>query len=166
MAVECLRLSFELQNPHLKAGKLKAIWLRGNKAEIVELPRIPVSEISRLLACEIMGERFEPLRPNLANADGMMAKLGEAEKTVLRIKKELARAEEESKKLKSGLLKIMQEAGINKYEGNGLILTVKKGYERQSIDSAKLKEELPEVYGRYLKTTEVAPSLTIKETKP
>lgn len=156
---------FELQNPRLKAGKLKAIWLRGNKAEVVELPRIPSPEIARLLACEAMGERFVPLTPDLSEANDILAKIGDAEKMVLNIKKELDRAEEESKKLKSGLLKIMQGAGVTKYESNGLSITVKKGYTRETVDSAKLKAELPEIYGRYLKTTEVAPSLTIKEKK-
>jgi len=39
---------------------------------------------------------------------------------------------------------------------------VRAGYTRSSIDSARLKEEKPEIYGAYLKESKVKESLIIK----
>lgn len=50
---------FELQNPHLKAGRLYGIWLRGSKHELIEVERKPGGVIIELLRCDTCGEVFK-----------------------------------------------------------------------------------------------------------
>ena len=42
---------FELQNPLLKVDKLFGIWVRGDKHELVVIPRKPDKEVKKLMEC-------------------------------------------------------------------------------------------------------------------
>ena len=87
-------------------------------------------------------------------AQEMINKIIEFEK----YKKEM---EYQEKLLKEGLMEAMKEVGIKKFIVNGLSATIKDGTKRTTIDSKRLKEELPDVYEEYSKTSEVKPSITI-----
>ena len=49
---------FELQNPLLKVDKLFGIWVRGDKHELVVIPRKPDKEVKKLMECEKKGEQY------------------------------------------------------------------------------------------------------------
>lgn len=56
---------FELQNPHLKAGKLYAIWLpkpRYGRPSLVEVERIPTNIVMELIECDKRGGQFVPTK--------------------------------------------------------------------------------------------------------
>ena len=63
--------------------------------------------------------------------------------------------------LKDGLMEAMNKVGITKFIINGLSATIKSGTTRTSVDSKRLKEECPEIYEAYSKTSEVKPSITL-----
>lgn len=63
--------------------------------------------------------------------------------------------------LKEGLMEAMNKVGITKFIINGLSATIKSGTTRTSVDSKRLKEECPEIYEAYSKTSEVKPSITL-----
>lgn len=69
--------------------------------------------------------------------------------------------EYQEKLLKDGLFGAMNELGIKKFIINGLSATIKDESTRTTIDSKRLKEECPEIYEAYSKTTEVKPSLIL-----
>lgn len=69
--------------------------------------------------------------------------------------------EYQEKLLKDGLMKAMQETGIKKFIIDGLSATIKEGSSRTTIDTKRLKEECPEIYETYSKTTEVKSSLIL-----
>ena len=75
-----------------------------------------------------------------------------------KVKKEM---EYQEKLLKDGLMKAMEEVGIKKFIIDGLSATIKDGSIRTTIDSKRLKEECPEIYETYSKTSEVKPSLIL-----
>lgn len=54
---------FELQNPLLKVDKLFGIWVRGDKHELVEIPRKPDKEVKKLMECEKKGEQYLSILP-------------------------------------------------------------------------------------------------------
>lgn len=152
---------FELQNPDLKVKNLAVIWLKDG-AEVIPVERIPSENIKKLLDCEINGTLYRDTLTELVLAEKELKKLADIEGEIIRYESELKKAKAESDKLKTGLLGAMKKANINKYEGKGITLTVRAGYTRSSIDSARLKEEKPEIYGAYLKESKVKESLTIK----
>lgn len=65
------------------------------------------------------------------------------------------------KELKQSLKEVMEEKGIKKFIVNGLCASIKDSTTRTTIDSKKLKEECPDIYKEYSKTTNVASSITL-----
>lgn len=65
------------------------------------------------------------------------------------------------KELKSDLKTVMELKGIKKFIVNGLCATIKDSTTRTTIDSKRLKEECPDIYEEYSKTTNVASSITL-----
>jgi hypothetical protein len=56
----------------------------------------------------------------------------------------------------------MLEKGIKSYEIGGVKYTAVEPYSKVAFDSAKLKEDNPELYKKYSKTSQVKASLQVK----
>ena len=69
--------------------------------------------------------------------------------------------EYQEKLLKDGLMEAMNNLGIKRFIINGLSATIKDGSTRTTIDSKRLKEECPDIYEAYSKTSEVKSSITL-----
>ena len=65
------------------------------------------------------------------------------------------------KELKASLKSAMEQKGIKKFIINGLCANIKDATSRTAIDSKRLKEECPDIYKEYSKTTPVASSITL-----
>lgn len=65
------------------------------------------------------------------------------------------------KELKAGLKEAMEQKGIKKFIINGLCASIKDATTRTAIDSKRLKEECPDIYEEYSKTTSVASSIIL-----
>lgn len=74
----------------------------------------------------------------------------------LQLKMELA-----EKELKEILKEKMQEIGKTSIIKDGISVIYKKGTTRTSIDSTRLKNELPDIYENYSKTSDVSASISI-----
>ena len=76
-----------------------------------------------------------------------------------KLKKELEPLELE---LKKEIIDIMETTNNDKITSNGIIATLKQSYIRNVLDTDRLKLEDLETYTKYLKTTNVASSLSLK----
>ena len=65
------------------------------------------------------------------------------------------------KELKKNLKEAMEMCGIKKWVTDGLCATIKDGSVRKTIDSKRLKEELPDIYETYIKETNVSSSISL-----
>lgn len=65
------------------------------------------------------------------------------------------------KELNKSLKEAMEKVGLKKFIVNGLCATIKDGTTRTTVDSKRLKEEAPDIYEEYSKTTPVASSITL-----
>lgn len=65
------------------------------------------------------------------------------------------------KELKSSLKEAMEKVGLKKFIVNGLCATIKESTSRTTVDSKRLKEECPDIFEEYSKTTPVASSITL-----
>jgi predicted phage-related endonuclease len=65
------------------------------------------------------------------------------------------------KELKENLKNAMELTGKQHIILKGFSASIKDGYDRTSIDTTKLKKELPDIYEKYSKTTKVGSSITI-----
>lgn len=69
---------------------------------------------------------------------------------------------EEQEKLKDNLLKTMEQHGIVKWDNDVMTITYVAPTTRISVDSTKLKKELPDIFSKYTKTSNVKSSIRIK----
>ena len=63
---------------------------------------------------------------------------------------------------KDAILKAMEESGVDKFEGDFVIINYIKPTTRDSFDSKKFKEDHPLFYEDYVKVSEVKSSIRIK----
>lgn len=66
------------------------------------------------------------------------------------------------KEVKEKVKQAMEEYGITSFDNEDLTITYQKGTTRKSVDSKKLKEELPDIYEEYLKESPVASSVIVE----
>lgn len=66
------------------------------------------------------------------------------------------------KELKENLLNLMESNGIQEsFEVGGLKVSYKKPSQRTTLDSKKIKEDLPDIYDKYSKTSDVKSSVSL-----
>mgnify|MGYP003471909494 CR=1 FL=1 len=73
--------------------------------------------------------------------------------------KELKKKEEE---LKERIKEAMEENGVVKLENELLSVSYVAEYEKETLDTTKLKKEIPEIYDGYVKMSKVKASVRIK----
>lgn len=82
-------------------------------------------------------------------------------KKIIEFNKAKKEMEYQEKLLKQGLMEAMQEIGKEHFSINGLSATIRKGSIRTTLDSTRLKNECPDIYQEYSKTSETKPSLVL-----
>lgn len=146
---------FYLQNPHL-VGSVKglyAIWLpkkQYGKPAIIEVEAKDEALVSLLLDTDAKGEKFT--LPTAAKESDL--KLSEdAICEVIETCQALKIAKDNDAALKSGLLQKMQEHNVKSFKNERILLTrvIPTDEDSYTLDTARLKEELPDVYNKYLK---------------
>lgn len=70
--------------------------------------------------------------------------------------------EEQEKEMRAQLMKAMEQYGVKKFESDSVTFTYIAPTVRNSIDSAKLKKEMPDVAAKYMKTSNVSASVKIE----
>ena len=129
--------------------------------EVKECDKIPDSEIERLLDCEANGEIYTP--PALVLEDDMAVALEKAELAVIETERAAKTAKAQAEALRAALCSEMERQGIFSWSGTKIKATYRAGSERVSVDSTRLKKELPEVYEKYTKTSKVKATVVITE---
>lgn len=157
---------FEMQNPHLKVDKLYCIWLpkkEYGEHQIKEVSRICDDDIIKLLECDARGEKYTgDLHFEIekeSQSSNVPSTFIEAEHKLTSILRKIEESKEIAERIKDSMKKMMEENGIKKYSSENIDITYVGETVRKSIDQGRLKEELPEVYAKYLKETNVKPSV-------
>jgi predicted phage-related endonuclease len=96
------------------------------------------------------------------NADDELSELYEIETVLNNIEESIKEKKARRDELKAIILDELSKSKIEKTEFEGMIVSVKKGCIRKTVDSSKLKLEMPDIYEKYLKETKVGDSLSIK----
>ena len=151
---------FELCNPGVKVNNLYGLWLRDDKSSYEKVYRHDKDEVLRLLADDTE-DCFLPDAPKMPADIVEMASQLEEYFTIL--KRYEKKYKEQEKEFKTRLTKLMGEAGIYNISIGGLKISYVKGYTKSSIDSTRLKKEMPEVVEKYSKTTNVSPTIKITQ---
>lgn len=154
---------YEIQNIGKQAGKLYGIWLRGDRCEVVEVPRIPDNDLELLFDAWLDGEEFvNPMKIVAGEDEVQMAKIAEVEHAIIRLETQVKSMKEVRQQYVDYMLAEMKSRGVKTLETEAVKLTLKDGYTRSTIDTAALKKDMPDVAAKYEKTSQVKESLIIK----
>ena len=152
---------FELCNPGLKVANLYGLWLREDKSSYEKVYRHSEDEVKRLLADDAAGVVFVPNATEMPSDIVEMA--SELEACFAMLKRYEKQYKEREKEFKSRLTTFMGDAGIYNITLGGLKISYVKGYTKSTLDSTRLKKEMPEVAEKYTKTTNVSPTIKITQ---
>lgn len=148
---------FELLNPDIKADKLYAIWVR-NGASLHEVPEIPQEEVIELLNCERQGIQY--IRKDVATVED--EKAIEVVRQMSDVLVEIAELEAKRDAFKKQLEEMFEQYGVQKWDNDYFSITRVDGFTKETFDGKKFKEEHPKLHSKYVKQTEVKPSIRIK----
>ncbi len=83
-------------------------------------------------------------------------------KRIQELELQAAKIDEAKKKLREDLLQAMETYGVKKWDNDIMTITYTAPTKRSTVDSKKLKEELPDIFSKYIKTSNVKSSIKIK----
>lgn len=169
---------FELCNKGKKAGKLYVIWLpkeKYGKAELMELKRVPTAACKKIIKAYLAKEDSMPYRAKYfcvekktENAEiepieeALPVSLKDAENEIIKLETAIKELEAKQREMKAGLLSLMVEHNVKKWSSKRLTITRKLDGTRESLDTAKLKKEYPDIYAECVKVSPTKGSITIK----
>lgn len=163
---------FLKNNPWAEVRKCFCLPIKkGNKDDIeadscgalVEITPVPEEKVLALIKAETEGREYKEESENtniLPYSDIMIAI--NCTRKINELMKSLDLLEQAYDEARGRIYDKMMEHNVDKLEVGGLSITLKRPYTKTSIDSARLKEEKPEVYDKYTKTCTVKGNVTIK----
>ena len=145
---------FELQNPHLTAGRLYGVLLRRNKARLVEVERVPVEVISQLLQADVQDIDFTlPATDVATQVPADVARLADMESAIIALKAEIKAYEDRKAEVMNTLYEQMTGSGVSKWETDRITLTAVAPTESATFDAKAFKADDPATYEKYVKKT-------------
>ena len=157
---------FRLQNPGVRVRNLYGVHVdvKTGKVRLVKVEPWPEENVKALLLAEREGRIYEgggkspetAISAVLTDAEVSayvrnVASLQAAERAANAAKRAIS-------ELQSRMAAWMEENGVDSLRVEGGHVRLKKSYVRSSVDAARLKAEMPDVYGRFLKESTVAAS--------
>ena len=150
-------------NPNVEINKGQAYHFdKYGNLNVVDIELKPFNEVERLLECERLGTIYEQPTLDLTSDNLELMQLIAVEELIQEIEARKKAAEEKAKELRAALMEAMEKNGVKKFENNYITITYVAPTTRTSLDSTKLKKDMPEVYEKYTKTSDVKASLKIK----
>ena len=137
-------------------------WFKKNgDFELIEVDKIDDTEIEELLNCEIKGEIYKPRQLIVAN--DLVVKLVSTELEMAEIEFRAELLKKQQDEYRTRIKEIMEEQNIMNWSSpNGLVkVSYTPTYNKQQLDTKRIKEELPDVYTKYVKQTPVKSSIRI-----
>ena len=151
---------FELQNPGLKVKNLYAIWMPNRDyslSSISPLREVDESIIDALIEADQEGREFD-----ITTAYGdLPERIASVQDEVIAIVRKVEELKEREKELKEGLYEQMMLHDIKSFESEKLRLTRVLPTTSETFDSKRFKEERPDLYSQYVKTSKRDGSLKI-----
>lgn len=140
----------------IKVDKLMAYWTREDR--FIEIPRLSAEKVQKVLNGEIQTKTNETLEIIEQDRQDVFVKL---QAQIQSHKDMLAELQKQEEDFKSEMIKKMKENGIKSFDLENVKITYITPTEREGIDSKLLKVELPEIYEKYKKETQVKEQLKI-----
>lgn len=139
-------------------------FLKDSTLEIESIPLKNRADIEKLIECERNGELFQY---DLDTLDNALVDLSKVETLIASYKALIKQAEAEQKTIHDQIRREMESRKIKTLDLPNMKITIVEDSTRETIDSKLLKQEQPDIYEQYKKTSVVKGSLkiTLKENK-
>lgn len=131
-----------------------AVHLRGDKMDVKPVEKKSEEEVLELLACDLAGEKYLEKKSAPVKADLPLVQVKQLESTIIEIEAELKHFTDLREELFRQIYDKMEEKDLKKIETDDLIITRVLPSESISIDTKRLKEEMPEVAKKYEKVSQ------------
>lgn len=159
---------FEHQNPGLQVASLKAIHIRDNKCEIVDVERLPDEYVEALLNAYRSGaETFDnPLNKQPEGLDALLKAYAENEEFLSYIGAVKAQYDEKKKALQQSIADSLRSQKLDKVETPVAKVTIGKDSVTKKFDLKAFMEsqqykDSPKVYDAFIKESTTAGRITI-----
>ena len=129
----------------LKVKGLMGVHLRGKECKFVGIERKQDEQVEALIRAELNCEQY-------LSEERSMQRLIDLEKTIIQIKQEAEMYEERKKVLLTGLGEKMAQMGLKTLKTDNLTLTLVPESTTTTLDTKRLKEEMPEIYQKFAKS--------------
>lgn len=163
---------FERQNPGIKVRNVFCISIEKDTRKLKGLvPITPVSaeEVDALLLSEKEGRIYIDLHEEpsaeVVLTDAELTAYVTQQNEIARLKEQIKAIEETLKGLDGRVKDYMIANGLEKLEGGGGVFTLKKAYERTTIDTERFRKMQPGLFEQYSKKSIVQPSISFKTNK-
>lgn len=134
---------FEIQNPGRVAGKLFAVWLRGDKCELVEVPRKPLEQLFHVIDAWSNHE-------TLTTADGEeIESLVTIEEQIAETREQLKALEDKRAKALEPIQVKMTNNGIKTLDGDRIKITIVPDSTTIKFDSKRFKNDYSDLFAQY-----------------
>ena len=160
---------FEKQNKGIKVPHLYALHIRDERCRpLREISRLLDAKVERLLECERKGVLYTAVPsavPVLTEVwpEAQIAEIKKLEEAVADFEARAKEAKTALEQYRSRLYEYMLEHNIDKMETDSFSYTLKRPYEKVAFDTARFKEEEPQMYDQYTKLTQVKGNVTYKQ---
>lgn len=167
------RYLFLLNNPGKEVRGCFCLPIKkGNKNDInadscgslVEIEPIKEEEVKALFKAESEGTIYEgkmDTEDSLISYADMQIAL-ECTRTLESLMEKMNAMQEAYDAVKERIYNAMLSNNVDSIDRDGFSITLKRPYTRNTIDSKKLASELPDVYDKYVRKTEIKGNVTIK----
>lgn len=159
---------FERQNKGLKVPHLYALHIRDARCRpLREINRLPDEEVMRLIECERKGILYTAV-PSAVPAlteiwpEAQIAEVRRLEEAVTEFEAKAKVAKDALEQYRTRLYDYMMEHNIDRMETDSFSYTLKRPYEKVAFDTARFKEEKPQMYDQYTKLTQVKGNVIYK----
>lgn len=154
--------AYALNKNGIEIKKANVLWLHNDINEVLEIELLADVEVENIIKSYYNNETLkEVVSAELATVNAEIStKITQSIQTIEKLEKDI-------KLFKKMVLNEMEEKGIKKFDNGEISITYIEPYNKNTVDSKKLKEELPDVYKKYSKESEVKASVKIvkKEIK-
>lgn len=137
--------------------KLYCFHLTDNP-RMISVDPVPREEIERLLECERKGEIY---KQEVVVTEDRLAQLVQLKYDMDELELRKKEIDRQMSEITDTVKELMRDKGIKTFENDLVKITYVAPTTRESIDSKKLKAELPEIAAKYTKTSEVKDSVRI-----
>ena len=123
---------------------------------VKELIEVNKKQIDELYDSYINGTQFM-----VKVEDNDLAELYEVEKIIAYFENEKKKAEENAKLIRDKIVASMKEQGVAKFENDKITISYIAPSTKETLDSAALKRDRPDIYSQYKKVSNVKESVRI-----